>query len=322
MKIKLMAVQFQNYKNIQNKQIVLFNDITTLVGANESGKTNVLQAVLRLKESLDENDTKIGTPHKPALLRFLIRVKDEELKSFLASSIKNLSEQDLIYIEKEGETEKVFLSDENFRTKTIQVNTKWKSVSTEIIEVGGTKIEPNQEIFSREVKRPILMKLARSGQLQKVDEETILKDIKNKILEDLPNVELWDYRGHKEDEEKYYIPNSVPYQQFVENPDTNTPTKNLFLIAGKENEELSGFQQKLKNLGSDGTEIQNFLDKISDELNGLIKRVWSGSILELKLAYQADNLRIDTYEGGKRKPPSVRSEGMKWFLSFLIDFHS
>jgi len=323
MKVLLKAIQFENYKNIRNSQTLDFGDITTLVGANESGKTNVLQAIQHLKEPLSDEDTKIGTPHQPAVLRFLLEIQDEELKEFLVTSIKNFSEKDLIYVEKQGDKEDILLSNKNFRTKTIQANTKWKNVGKEIIEIDDVKIEPGQDLFSHTIKRPILMKLAKSGQLQKVEEDIISQEIKNKILEALPEVESWDYRGHEKDEAKYYIPNSVPWQQFIDSPDTSIPTKNLFLIAGRENKkELSGFQQKLKDLGDNATEIQNFLNRISDAINNLIKKVWSQSILELKLSYQGDVLRIDTYEGGELKPPSVRSEGMKWFLSFLIDFHS
>jgi len=322
MKILLKAIQFENYKNIKNDQILNFSDITTLVGANESGKTNILQSIQCLDKSLDSGDTKIGTPHQPAVLKFLLEIKDDEFKRFLSDSIKNFSEKDLIYLERQGDNKNVLLSGNNFRTKVIRVNTKWKNASTEIIDIDGIELKPDQELYSKEIKKTTLMKFAKSGQLQKIEEDIVLQEIKDKILKSLPEVESWDYRGGEEDEAKYYIPNSVPWKQFIDNPDINFPMKNLFLIAERESKKLAGFQQKLKDLRNNGTEIQNFLIKVSKTINNLIKKVWSQSILELKLTYEGNNLRIDTYEGNELKPPSVRSEGMKWFLSFLIEFHS
>jgi len=55
--MKLIKFKVTNFKTIEESEWITTNEITCLVGENESGKTNILTALLKLNPA--DNDTKI-----------------------------------------------------------------------------------------------------------------------------------------------------------------------------------------------------------------------------------------------------------------------
>ena len=66
--MKLIKVQIQCFRNIlDSTEVDIQNDVTCLVGKNESGKTAFLEALRRLKPAQGNPQFKIGQ-HYPAWL--------------------------------------------------------------------------------------------------------------------------------------------------------------------------------------------------------------------------------------------------------------
>lgn len=325
MKLILKAIKFSDFKNIQNEEILRLDKITTLIGANEAGKSNILRAIEGLEEPLTNADTKIGSTRKsnqqPPIIEYLF-APSEDFKDEINSYLKNFSNSDFLLLHTEGDSN-LALSDESFNTKEMIFRNHWKNTSGEVIQFTGNvniaALDPDQTIVGSAIKSVFLARLVKNGSLSRVSDSEVLNEFKDRSYEIMPSVELWSC---EESGKEYYIPKDVPWQEFLGNPDINVPCKNLFIIAGKQNSELADFQNALRNLSGQDTEIRNYLDKVSEAINKTIKKVWKQSSLELDLIYQTDKLGIDTKEGGIRKPPDVRSEGVKWFLSFLLDFQS
>lgn len=328
MKLSLKGIEFEDYRNIKNGERVFLEATSILVGANESGKSNVLVAINRLKSNFEPQDTKIGSDRKikgmlPKLI-FYLAPKDEELVNFLKSKFKNFEDGDLIGLVKDSDKfTELKLIQYDLKPKKQILQTHWKNNGDQELIIQTTpesvKLQPGKIIVGKKDNSLLLASLVRRKKLSRVPEEEISKEVIDKIITFIPDVESWKYEGK---EQELYVPNDVVWEQFVADTNTAKSVQKLFLVAGKEDPSLGNFQQVLQGLQGQSTEIQNFLNRISKALNEVIKKTWSQSTLEFQLTYQTDKLRIDTLEGGELKPPDVRSEGVKWFLSFLLDFKS
>lgn len=328
MKLLLRGIEFEDYRNIKNGEKVLLETTSILVGANESGKSNVLRAINRLGSDFHPEDAKIGSDRKikgilPKLI-FYLTPKDEELVDFLKSKFKNFENGDLIGLVKDNNKFTEFkLIHPDLKPKRQIYQTHWKNNGDQEIIIKTTsesiKLQPGKIIVGKKDNSLSLASLVRRKILSKVPDEEINKEVIDKIVTFIPVVESWKYEGKKQE---LYVPNDVIWEQFIADPNTAKSVQKLFLVAEKEDTSLVNFQQALQGLQGQSTEIQNFLNRISKALNKVIKKTWTQSTLQFQLTYQTDKLRIDTLEGGELKPPDVRSEGVKWFLSFLLDFKS
>ncbi len=55
MGIVLKGIELENFKSYANKQYIQFSDLSVLLGANSSGKSTALQALLMLKQTMECN---------------------------------------------------------------------------------------------------------------------------------------------------------------------------------------------------------------------------------------------------------------------------
>ncbi|HDZ54471.1 MAG TPA: hypothetical protein ENI19_03625 [Candidatus Nealsonbacteria bacterium] len=326
MKLFLKAIEFEDYRNIKNGSRLIFEPITTLVGANESGKSNIIRAIQLLSEDFNENDTKMGSirasRNEMPLLRYFFELKSKDLFGYFKQSIKNFRDKNLICLIVSGETNELMLSDQRFSLREIEYRNQWKNTSGQPMKFKARKgkeieLQQNEKIFGDNDNKFAIAKLARENKITKLTTEEIDSDVIDKIFKDfLPEIEYWEY-----DQDKHYLPDHVFWDKFLTAPDNFLPVKNLFLIACSEGN-LTDFNTALSSFKGKDHEIQKYLDDVSKSLNKIIKKTWKQSNIELQLFYQTDKLRFDIYEGGRRTPPSVRSDGLKWFLSFLLDFRS
>ena len=62
--MKLKKVEIKKYKSFENSQeFEIENDITILVGMNESGKTSILEAIAKTNYFQDDESFKFNTTH-------------------------------------------------------------------------------------------------------------------------------------------------------------------------------------------------------------------------------------------------------------------
>ena len=55
MGIKLKGIEIENFKSYIERQYIHFSDLSVLLGANSSGKSTALQAILVMKQTLECN---------------------------------------------------------------------------------------------------------------------------------------------------------------------------------------------------------------------------------------------------------------------------
>lgn len=322
----LKAIEFDDYRNIKNGERLILEPITTLVGANESGKSNLIRSISLLNEDFDENDTKMGSlkasRKEMPILKYYFEVKDDGARKYLKEKIKNFTDKKLLCISSSSDSNELYIADSRFSVKEPEFRIQWKNISGNVIEFqdrkkNPIKLEPDGYIFGNNDNIFAIAKCVKENKMAKHSNEEIKSNVIDKIFDDfIPEIEYWEHEP-----KKHYLPDFVFWEKFEANPDNYMSVKNLFSIACSEGG-LTDYTSALPNLKGKDHEIQKYLDDVSNAINKIIRKTWRQSSIELQLLYQTDKLRFDILESGRRTPPSVRSDGLKWFLSFLFDFRS
>jgi len=329
----LTSIKIENFKSFTN-EVVGFDNVACFVGANESGKSNLLDAIYHLSSKkqaapFTPDDLCIGAPNYPI----------GEVKITYTLLLKELIVKDILeYFPKiKGK----FLS----LTKRGKPNESpvWEcssditqSVLPDIIQINNKNIFV-QNFNKDEAQKKTAKKRSDCGwfindstvDLRKnpykklLDENkiTLLKgkekiDFVSNLVKDsaLKNMKIYQWRYKEED----FLQENVPIADLIQSPDKFRSVTNMFLISGWKKSDLA---TNLQNQTS--TVYSNLFNQVKRSINSLIKNHWSShKNLKIELEHRGDHLTIHLNEPGSSTPPEFRSDGLKWFLTFLINFRA
>jgi len=128
-----------------------------------------------------------------------------------------------------------------------------------------------------------------------------LKELLKSVLPSIVNVV---------DENYYNIREKIDYKEFMEDPDSFPFYKNLFDLA----------ETKPDSISIDNVVRRTMLSKqINGNINEKLRKVWNQEEIKIDLSFQdGEMILLIAGEENYFAPPSVRSEGFRWFLSFMI----
>lgn len=343
MRFILKAIQVEDFRNIKSGEALWLQNISSLVGANESGKTSLLEAIGQIsKFTLSVKDSTKGTDKAssggiPRIKYFL--EQDKEVRDLFQGKILNLTEKSLISIVVNSSNKddwEIKLSTYNsllksFQDREITPYRLYKNTSGAEIEIKiGNEIQkyPPEGEVKLSGKSPQNASLVRNKKLTEIPKEKVLKRIKLDIILKLPKIIWWPPRelnlqGIQKVYEQFYIADSVPWLEFIQDPNKYPSTKRLFDIASLENNAFSNWHSILKghNDRKDDREIKDYLKKQGDAISKVIANRWNQSVISIDFSLGTEgSLVISIAENKKSIEPSTRSEGFKWFLSFLLHF--
>jgi predicted ATP-dependent endonuclease of OLD family len=323
-------ILIKNYKSFLEDEFTL-EPMTAIIGANESGKTNSLKALYELsaerqKSTFDNGDFRLGSPDFPngeIILRVGIKLTD-----FLIPSLSEL-EPALLNC-------KIFLS----KIGKLKEAPRWKATLEsplndikDVIQIKNknefkknAKNYLDKNIIESASKRGWLFKdaninftsnpffsLSKNKHVSKLEGDDKKAYLEGIILEEiLSNIKVlfWKY---KEDD---YLHERVPIEEFVSTPNKFSSVNNIFQVGGWK---ISEYRRYLIDL--DIVSRKNLLKNVQDEINKLIKKHWTThSKLSITLSFEGSDLAISLDEPGHVTPPNYRSDGFKWFLTFLLFF--
>jgi recombinational DNA repair ATPase RecF len=100
MRFYIKALQLSDFRNIKNNEILWLEEICSLVGQNESGKTSLLEAISQLdKFTLTQKDTTRGSLRynqgKLPSLKFFLQ-PDAELVASIQENISNFTPKSMV----------------------------------------------------------------------------------------------------------------------------------------------------------------------------------------------------------------------------------
>jgi len=332
----LVEIEIENYKSF-TKELIKFEGITCIVGANESGKTNLLNAIAHLSQSNQQTpfkpeELRMGTPGYP---RGEINIKyaltlNESLLGPLYKQFRNAVGARLT-LNKSG-----IPGESPEWTSSISLS---QNKIPDIIQIPAG----NKAKFINSFKR--IKKTQRVSAIQRANDGWFLKDnsidLRKRLFKDLLDKQIiklvrgQDKIQHLADiikdavmknvrvfewncEERDFLPGRVNINDFVQNPNTSRTAASMFHVAGWKSDEFY-----VKLLNQTDTVYANLFDEVERKINSIIKNNWSThKKLTIKLQHKGDYFTIHLSEPGSSTPPEYRSDGLKWFLTFLINFRA
>ncbi len=319
-------IKIEDFRSFDN-EAVDFNDVACVIGPNEGGKTNLLDAVNMLMsgDESDKDDKRLMRApdiRKNSLkfregklpkLEFELSaqvVQDQRLRKIFQiqknSTIVLLRDGNNFYPQLEPKLSNDTILLGNLTEEDIEIKNEEKTIKIE----GSDWTLINQKDY--ELLKSQIDQLVSSGKIELNDESKIVEAIKEYLQIEIDynlNVFFWGY-----DKQKYGLPDIVNIKEFLDNPNNRIAVLSIFRLAGYDQEQIPGlFKDKTE------TDYENIFNEISGKVTEEIRKAWPPNPnIEINITYKTDHLLINIKEPGYSIEPKYRSEGLQWFLAFLI----
>ena len=339
--MKLDRVEIKNFRSIKDITVNFEPACRVLVGINESGKSNILNALAFLGKDykpVKKDDLREALPDEEPItestIRFVFRFEKEESDELLekisekiaanvknpeiVSSTKSLTLKEFCSTLQEGLYRVNILKEtKSFSYWSIdskyKLLTGWKKPTSACpadfsVELKGQSYQLSQYKLIRAADfsdiPPEYLEDAKISDLTMLSGEVITTITE----ENLPDTLFWEYN------EDNLLPSSVKIEAFSADPDTCVPLKNMFTLAGITDISTSIASAKARG----NNQFQNYLDGIAKKNTTHFRNVWKEyKNIEFSLRLNADHIE----PGVKEKNTldfSKRSDGFKRFVTFLL----
>lgn len=338
--MKLLKVEIKNFRSIKDVTVVFDPTCRVLVGINESGKSNILNALAFLddeREPEKSKDLREALPDEAVIseshVRFVFGFEKEESDKLLnevsSKILTNKINPEIISVENKNQSIKDFCATRNEGLYCVnileeeksfkywagkgQLLAGWKKPTSVCpvdftIDLKGKKYEIAKYKLIQSEDFPDIpdgyLEDAKSSDLHAISGESILAIIK----ENLPDTLFWEYN------EENLLPSSVNIDAFLLNPETCVPLKNMFNLAGISNISESVTSARLRG----NNQFQNYLDGVAKKTTNHFRDVWK-EYRNIEFSLRLNGVQIEP--GVKEKNTldfSKRSDGFKKFVTFLL----
>lgn len=326
----IRKIRLKNFRSFVKEEIDI-NNITCVIGPNESGKSNLLHAINHLSSEkqnkpFESRDLRFGTkgyPDGEIVIEYVIKLTNSLINQFV-EDIPSLKDKDITLIKK-GTPKRTpnWSTSSDFKAgqfpDIVKINSKrafidtfknddkdWaKKCSGMSFFIKNSKIDLRKKPFKDLIDGRIITKLHGEEKVNFIEGLLI-----NLILRNI-KIFFWKY------DEENYLKDRVPIDEFIKKPQKYPTVFNMFKICGWDKNDLFS---KLQNF--EPVVYKNILEEeIEASINKIIKKNWTThKNLKIKIDHKGDHLYIYLKEPGSSVPPEYRSDGLKWFLTFLINF--
>jgi energy-coupling factor transporter ATP-binding protein EcfA2 len=339
--MRLKYANIVNFRSIQDVQVDFEPSCRTLVGINESGKSNVLRALSMIGSEFVPvpEDVREPLPREKSISKAYIRfvfsfdradtdeiysaVKKKTLSSssngaLLTSRSKKLTLHNFVTSRDEG----LYIVDVIAQTKRstywaasdeLAVPGNWKKPSPACpadyaVDVGGAPALLNDFSLVNTDEYPEIP----SEYLTSIDAKhvfTVVGEGQNRRVENvLPRSIVWRY------DEQNLVPPVVNIDTFVANPDSCVPLKNMFMLAGVT--DIAGEVANARKVSAN--KVRNLLRRVASHTTSHFRSVWK-EYKEISFALEpnGDTIEANIVEKNYWKM-SQRSDGVKRFITFLL----
>ena len=306
--MKITKIKIENFKSIKEIEFDLkkygSSYTTMLVGINESGKSNILEAISYLNTPKDEFDYNVihhqkDEDNNPVIFSFSLafeykQIYVEEMRTgeLLDFEITNIVKDVCLH-----DYETVFSDEFSWETKLVSRGLFIKNTGEGIFTL--SKENDNEESFQELT--------------QELFEEVFSSKIENIIRGYEPNVSLW--RPSEE-----YLVSEVNLNEFKENIHSNIPLRNIFYIAGFDDAEK--IKSEIERIGNQSLR-RKLASTLGSNATKYVKNIWKHNIvIDIEIAEIGtctvsirDNGRVNEHNFYRM---TERSEGFKQFMSLIL----
>ena len=342
--MRLKKVEIHGFRSIEKMDIPFDgNGHKILVGKNESGKSNILNALNLLSGNIafdqkDEKELYGGT----VFVRFHFELENGEIdkcgnqfaEKFLAGQEANLTKDLTVKSFFEKHSRYILYRVECGATgkwthwkfdESLKLQDGWHSVSQKVVDYELPEKIPAESYINDEYIE---------NQLQENDQVTIRKCLSPISLEDVYKVlrqivkeiaapgnctfpiSYWKYDAKEHD-----LPSSVEREAFSQKPDSCLPLKNMFLLADIEEDDIRSKISEAHNHGHN--KLKSLFDEVSAKTNEYIQKSWKDykkeyNNVEIELRSDGENIVVGIRDSKNTFDFKQRSDGFRRFISFLL----
>ncbi len=329
----LNKLTITDYRSIASDKLDLDN-VVALVGANESGKTNLLRALKYIKppQKLDDGNDPFYMDFKTEVRMMSPSFKVNKfprLEYELVNLEKLVKDGKLLGVITENEIRTAIITREGNKPEDYSIELTIKkslsileNVSTVAVQLTAEQkeakdIPPQQWIYvetpqdyQAQIDEKVTQGLIKSYDASQA-REFLKTKIKNEILSNI-KVFFWAY------DEDEIIPDMVPIDDFVTTPSKYKRVHDIFKIGGWDDARIATF---LKN--QDSATYINLMNELSKSVTDIIRKTWhQNKTLNIQVVHAGTALNIVIKDNDYGTKYTQRSDGLKWFLSFLIGFRA
>ena len=324
--MKLREIKIQGYKSIDKLNLPVRkygkddneSYTTILIGKNEAGKSNVLDAIAtpghketvyfhKIQNQQKEPDrvsiffdfsTEDSDDYRNAIKQ-AITIPDE-----LADEINITKMSKEIYLQSDLDK---YAVDYDCEMSKIAVN-KYSFIENAAESTALYTIKLNSELTDEE----------KESYTQLTSEK--FKDIIKSALWNFVNtinipVDHWAYQ------EKYLIEGKIDLKTFADNPNINIPLKNMFYLAGCKDQ--SEIKSKIDEIDNSDKKRKKLMKKISSETTKYLNDKWKEHEIEIDVKIESSTLELsvsvkDKCDTDNYYDMADRSQGFKQFVSLLL----
>ncbi|ORC35742.1 hypothetical protein B4O97_08885 [Marispirochaeta aestuarii] len=321
--MKLTKIVIENYKSIKYLEIDCqkYGDshTTMLIGVNESGKSNILQAISMFRTPSYECDYDIIHNQKDEENNYVdlwFNLQFDSKNEYLKEIREMFKNGDILDFEIKDLVKNVYLGsdDKNFN----------EVYHYSIVNI-TSKIKISEEVATKNVNgQPQKYKIYKIEMIKENDaneeelSEEVLKEIINNSLVKIvkskePKVSFW-----KPSEE--YLISNVKLEDFKNNPTVNIPLRNIFAISGYKTKQK--IADEINRITNDQLR-RKMMTKLSKATTRYIQKIWRHNI-EFDIEINDSKLCVvSVKDSGSDNQYNFhkmtnRSEGFKQFISLIL----
>lgn len=332
--MKLTEIKIRGYKSINQLDFPIkkYGDsyTTILLGKNESGKSNVLDAMATPKQQASQEEVDFiklkNRQNEPTYVQVFFHFELDENDNYREAIAKVVDMPDellenlnITTVDKEiylGSRSQTYGVDVVYEYDTISVK-KYGFVKTKV-EIPATPTVPAKTVDKVSIRVNAEIPEEEKANYTQLDKETFEEIIKDGLKPfvraiSIP-VDIW------KSEDKYLIKDKIQLKDFAEAPESNLPLKNMFYLAGYETKQK--ISQVVAEIEKDGNKRKNLKKTLSKKTTEYLNTKWAEHKISIDVDIEGDlstSVSVqDKADEDHYFDMADRSQGFKQFVSLLL----
>jgi len=338
--MKIQKVEIKNFRSIENIEVNFKENPRVLIGINESGKTNIIDALKLLNPDFSIQKDDVREPEKGVIeeseILFIFNFEEDETKEIYEKIQQKILIDDfskpLVKVNNKNLSLNEFLLafyKEGLYKIDIKNNTRspiYRKLKEKMEFVCNFKKPKSGANFSFQNKKGEILNISdfilinsdlyteiSIDQLEDVIPEAlddiIGAEIAKIVNENLPKIIYWKY------DESNLLPPSVPISVFIADLNFCIPLKNMFILADISENKIANEINESRQISNNS--FRNLLRKVSRAATKYFKEAWPEYNIKFSLEPNGENIDCGveekTIQDFKR-----RSDGFKRFVTILL----
>jgi predicted ATP-dependent endonuclease of OLD family len=342
--VMLTSVEITNFLSVKSKQVLKFNkDITAIIGKNESGKSSILEAIVKLNgEEIYEDEKNVNCKSESAIITGIFKIDNSDVKKINSNYFENQNNKIGIYLLPE-EYGDLYFSYSLIDGDYDEYYSIYYMKNGKLVEIDATIFFNKIIDYIRNIREKLIENMTENelrvfNLLLECEDETGVKTIYDQNIDYFRAEIKTSFNELINEIEEFKWVDLLPNYQFIKfssftdilkdeilisDIDKNIQAKNLLKIAKIDIEKLKKYASENKQ--AQIIETEKFCEtRISGKFQEIYKQADSDLILKIIIDSKDNKLLFFTNDKTSKFTPiplSKRSDGLRWYLSLYLTLY-